>query len=74
MVPESDQLPAEMAQVDALATACRLAAVGQQRDAQRIRPWHGDPFLIPARKGTGTVKDDLSLRTLPFSRSRRPEV
>ena len=34
-VPEIDQLTAEMAEVDALAAAVRLAPVGEQRDPQR---------------------------------------
>ena len=39
LVPERDQLAAEVPDVDALAAAVRLAAVGQQGDrARRTRP------------------------------------
>ena len=42
MVPERVQLPAQMADVDALSAAVRLAAVGEQRDPQRaVRGYHG---------------------------------
>jgi hypothetical protein len=34
-VPERDQLAGQVPDVDALATAVRLASVGQQRDPQR---------------------------------------
>ncbi|SPL92436.1 unnamed protein product [[Actinomadura] parvosata subsp. kistnae] len=44
MVPQGDQLPAQMAEVDPLTATGGLAAVGQKRDPQRSLP-HGHPFL-----------------------------
>jgi len=42
VVPERGELAGHMAQVDALAAAVRLAAVGQQRHPQRpVRYWRG---------------------------------
>ena len=42
VVPERGELPAQVADVDALAAGVRLAAVGQQRDAQRaVGRYHG---------------------------------
>ena len=48
-VPEPDELPAEVADIDTLATAVRLAAIGQQRNA------HG--ATSSSSRHTNTVKD-----------------
>jgi hypothetical protein len=45
LVPEGDQLAAQVAHVDALTTAVRLAAIGQQRATRRDM----DEFLSRAR-------------------------
>src|ERR1039457_5033444 len=49
VVPECGQFTGELTQVDALAAAVRLAAVGEQRDAERpIRAHHaGQPPRPP---------------------------
>ncbi len=48
VVAERDQLPAEVTDVDALATAVRLAAVGQQCDA------HSTSWDTRRDRSTGT--------------------
>ena len=41
-MPERVQFPAQMADVDALSAAVRLAAIGEQRDPERaVRGYHG---------------------------------
>src|SRR5438067_12163956 len=45
MVPEPAEFPAQVAHVDALAAAVRVAAVRQERDAQRaVQDNHGAPY------------------------------
>src|SRR5215813_15145734 len=45
MVPEPAEFPAQVAHVDALAAAVRLAAIRQERDAQRaVQDNHGAPY------------------------------
>ena len=45
VVPERVKFPGQVAYVDALAAAVRLAAIGQQRDAKRaVQDNHGAPY------------------------------
>ena len=71
LVPERIELPAEMADVDTLAAAVRLAAIGEQRDPERAtRGNHGllsreglAPMLAP-----NTVKSYGAQHAIPEPR------
>ena len=60
LVAEGDQLPAEVPDVDALAAAVGLAAVGQQCDAQRrdLSLGHPDIGRMP-RRGRHAGPDEV---------------